>query len=200
MPRLRLEIVRAFEASGKAGSEALGTAFASEKASFFGDNDITLIGKTYQEIADIADVSIDKIAVALSGGAEATDEFIAKLREAREISRQENGAFGFNNQTLALDALIGRMEGYRDELKTSENAASVTAQANEALGNSAGEAGEDFADATAEVQNWTQELNNAIEAAFGLTNAQGSLNAALESLGAGIQASGSIGTGSSGGR
>lgn len=187
------EIVNAFKLSGEAGADALGKEFGEKKIGFFEADNIKLVGKTYGELADTINLSMSEISTAISGGSESTDALVNKLRAEREELLNTEG---HSQRTLAYGMLADKLATYASELGTSEDGAERAAQANIGLKDSNNETEDSLDRVTEKTDDYARALNDAISAAFGLTDAQGQVNAALESLGAGIQKSGSIGVGS----
>ena len=191
------EIVNAFDASGEAGAKALADSFATDTVSFFdrdGISTLNLWGNTWGEVASQAGVAIEDIAAALSGGKSAYDEFI-KNQRAIAVEGIRSGEWS-RGQIDAFNTLLPKLESYGEGLSDAETAADNYNKIAGELNLNVDESGESFDGATDEVEDYAKALNDAIEAVFGLTNAQAGVNAALESLGAGVQKSGSIGTGS----
>lgn len=197
------EMARAAELGGDALSKTLGTTFANRKIGFFDGAPIETWGKTLGQVAANARVNIDDIAKAYEGGEESLRQFISRIDELNN-KRIAAGDFEGSGSTVAL---IHELEKYADELKRSEEAADLSKEASKGLKGatdeltgSVDENGDALAGASAEMQNWTNELNAAIDAAFGLTNAQAGLEGSLEKLGAGLAKDKGIGLGSEGAR
>lgn len=197
------EMVRAAELGGEALAKTTAARLAKDKVSlfsegtnkFFDDN----IGKSFQEVASQIGVGVDDIAEAMAGGKDSVDAYIANLERLKEGAPKELG-----NE---YDIIIGKLKTFRDELALQETVAEGTKQAQEGITRSGVDMeaqvdanGDAFSEATEDARNWASELNAAIEAAFGLTNAQAGLEASLERLGSGLAKDSSIGLGSEGGR
>lgn len=195
------EVMRAFAQTNEAGAEALASAFVKDKAGLGTTEDIRLIGKTFSELATTAGVSMADISKAVGGGKEALDAYIAQLKVGAQTARDTYGQFG-EGSTIATstDTIIKKLQGYSDELGRADAIAEKTAEAQEGLAGSTDEAAMSFSEGSEDVKNWANELNNAVAQAFGFIDAQGALAASMEKLGAGLQASGSFATDSSGGR
>src|SRR5690606_2122012 len=91
------EVVRAFAMTSDAASqaEALSTAFVSDKAGWFtASSNLLTVGKSYQELANIAGVSLGDIRKALDGGKEDLDAYIATLEEQQRVAKETYGNFG----------------------------------------------------------------------------------------------------------
>ena len=190
------EMARAAEMGGDALAKHLAADFG--EGAGIGDGFFN-VGKTWQELADSIGVSVEEIGVKLEGGADSIDGYIKELQRLKDERNAQRSGFidrETNAEVAAYGALIDKLSGVRDEMRKSTDEAAMADRIQKGLKDTVDETGMAFGGASEEVKNWTQELNNAIEAAFGLTNAQGALNAALESLGAGLQKSGTIGTGS----
>lgn len=195
------EMARAAEVGGEALSRIVAEDLGRNVG--FRDGGFINMGKSYQDLADSIGVSTVDITKAMLGGVESMDEFIAKLQELKDARNEQRSGFidrETNKEVAAYGDLINKLLGVRHEMEANERAASDAEQANKELGLSAGEAGDLFGEASDEVRNWTQELNAAIEAAFGLTNAQAGLEGSLEKLGAGLQKDSGIGLGTEGSR
>lgn len=196
------EVVRAFAQTDAAGIEALATAFSREKLGLSDTTaDIRLMGKSYQELAGIAGVSMGDITRALSGGKEELDAYIASLEEQKRVARDSFGDFGEGSTIApAIGSIIEKLKGYSNEMQVADDIAQAAKEGQDALGVSVDETGESFDASATEVRDWANELSNAVSQAFGFMDAQGQLAASMEKLGAGLNESGSFSTGDSGGR
>ena len=188
------EVVRAFAMTDQAGVEAVASAFARDKSSWANTtSDLRTVGKTYQELADIAGVSMGDVTRALAGGKDATDEFIRGLEAQRDAARETYGDFGEgSNIAPALNDIIVKLQSYSNEMQTMDDIASATKEGQDALGTSAEGAGDAFSDASVDVQDYGQSLDDAISKAFGFIDAQGALNTAMERLGSSLGKTGSV--------
>ena len=186
------QVVDAFKASSEAGLEALGKDFSDNKIGFFESNNIKLMGKTYGELADDVGLSMGTIAKAMSEGSKATDELVQKLQKQAEAFEQG----GERLKARETEMLIEKIQEYANQLDVSEDGERRTAEAAKGVAGALDETGDSADGATDSIDDYARALNDAIQAAFGLTNAQAGVNAALESLGAGVQKSGTIGVGS----
>ena len=197
------DIADAFKTSGQAGADALAESFARDEVSlaspgtnkFFDNN----IGTTFLDVANKIGIGMDTIASKVGGGREALNQYIETLEQMKNSAPSNLG-----NE---YDILIGKLRQISNEMETNEKVTQSTKDAQDGLksaGIDLGEANEYLSDTydenTEKVENYAQALNDAIESAFGLTNAQAGVNNALEQLGAGLQKEGSIGTGSEGAR
>lgn len=198
------DMARAAQLGGDALTEVLGREFGEDKIGFFEANNIQLVGKTYGELADSVGLSMSSISASLSEGSEATSELIERLESEKQHLLDTEGQ---SLRTTTYTMLIEKLQEYVKGLETSESGASRAEEAQDGLTRSGkdlvtqyDENGNAITEATEDLTNWTSELNNAIEAAFGLTNAQAGLEASLEKLGAGLSKDNSVGLGSEGGR
>lgn len=192
------QIVSSFEQSADAGSKALGDAFAREKAGLFDAGSFTLIGKSWGDVAKQAGVSMGDISKAMSGTAADLDAFIKKIDEVNNHKITAGTATA--EETVALLSLIEKLQTYRNEMGTTEQAANNTAEAQKALGIATTDTGDAFGEASVETDDYVKSLNDAIAVTFGMVDAQGAAEAALEKLGAGLQKGVSFETDSEAGR
>lgn len=196
------EVVRAFAMANDAGAEALATAFATDKAGVFGaSSNLLTVGKTYQELANIAGVSMSDIGKALAGGKEDLDTYIATLEEQQRVAKETYGNFGQGSDiSPAIGNIIEKLKGYSNELQRADDISKGTAEAQEGLAGSTDMASASFEAGTEDVNNWAQSLNDAVAQAFGFIDAQGALSSAMEKLGGGLVETPTFSSDTSGGR
>lgn len=194
------QIVAAFAQSGEAGAQALGETFAREKVGLFDSGSISLVGKSYQDVAKQAGASLSDIKGALSGSKADLDAYIAKLYSVRDAQIEAGDASPLDEQGRALDQLVKKLNTYGSELTTTESAAAGAKEANNGVATSLEDVGEGSETAELGLSDYISKLGEAAAAAFGLVDAQGAVEASLEKLGSGLQKSTSFGTDSEGGR
>lgn len=192
-------IVDAFAQSGEAGAEALGKAFATEKVGFLDNTSLSLIGKTWQDVAKIAGVSLKDVSTALSGTSQDLDAYIAKLNEIR-AKKVEEGGIVTDQDVRALSALTDKLEGYRSGLVDAENTTLAATEANGGLATSFDDVGYESEDAALSIDEYIKKIGEAAAAAFGMVDAQSAVQASLEKLGAGLQKGTQFGSDSESGR
>lgn len=195
------EMARAAERGGEALSRIVSEDLGRDVSVTEGG--LQNLGKDWREVADSVGVSTADITAALLGGADTLDAYIEKLRQMKEERNDQRSGFidvETNREVAAYSALINKLLGVRNEIIDNERAAKDAEEANRQLGDSVTETGDEYDQASDSVRNWTNELNAAIEAAFGLTNAQAGLEGSLERLGAGLAKDSNVGLGSEGGR
>lgn len=194
------EMVEAAGQGEEALAQWLGKSFATDKVGVFDADSLKLVGKTYQEVAQIAGVSLEDIKKALSGTSQDLDEYIRKTRESRNALVDSGQASALDDQGRALGQLLTKLESYKSGMVDAENTTKAATEANGGHSTSVDRVGESYDSSEEKVVNWTSKLNDAVAAAFGMVDAQGALESSLEKLGAGLQKSGSFGTDSGDGR
>lgn len=194
------EMVEAAAQGEEALAQWVGKSFATDKVGVFDADSLKLVGKTYQEVAQIAGVSLEDIKKALSGTSQDLDEYIRKTRESRNALVDSGQASALDDQGRALGQLLTKLESYKSDMVDAENTTKAATEANGGHSTSVDQVGESYDSASEEIVDWTKKLNDAVAAAFGMVDAQGAVQASLEKLGAGLQKSNSFGTDSGDGR
>lgn len=183
------EILNSFDDNG------IGNAFT---------NTIFNAGSTISDKLKATGIAEPTLAAAISGNKDAIRELNDELDRYAQSKgfKDANDLLGASFQQLNPEVAIAQnnVRNLRDALNdgsASLSDAKIKADTNKesmkALGHETEETGEAYADAGAKVETFDQKLNTVINRIFGMVNSEAALQAALEKLGGGIQATNSFG-------
>lgn len=203
-------IARGLKNGAEAGQRAAAEALAKIKVSAIDPIAIGNLDRSIVEVAEDAGVSFEKLAVAASKGKDAGKAVNAVMDE---LARSK-GFATFNDMLSDRAPHAGQLEWLRKKITEVGNNSAKTgkeldtvAKASGGVGDAAGEAvpGMDaitkaITEGGEEAETATQKLDKFLASIFGIVDASGATQAALQTLGESIGESTDFGPGSEGGR
>lgn len=206
-------IARAMQNGSDAVVRSAATALAAIKVKWTDAIAVGNMDRTLVEVAEDAGVSFDKLALAATKGRDAGKEVLKVMNEVaqnkgfKDFADLQANSFGSQNKA-------GQLEFLRKTVERIGNESGKTADGLKAVDKASGAAGEAAANAAPSVEGLdgalddtgesadkaAQAIQKAVDAIFGLVNAEAATQGALQRLGEGLFDSTSFSPGDEGGR